>query len=826
MINLNLKEIFPVDNQSDLSNKLNFNFNQLVALGVGQPGPAGETGMTGVAGPIGPIGLTGTAGSQIYSSAGTSGTSLPVTEPGAAVVGDYYVSPDAIYTKIDAVAPNNWNEVINFTDLISDIVTSGASAWQLGLVLGTGAAGSRLLVPVKSSGYLDRISVAGTVDGTSAVYTEDPPNWYNTSGISSHSQVTVFNFDPNMTRIIVNGSGELNSYAVKPSGLLGESELNDSTFPYTSLLSLYSFYTNDYAAVTADQFAGESGHRHQIELGSVDDLDEYLLSSARSPYTISPTWQNLRIRKYRTQNTTLVGGALIHSDFLLSSADTIESPTLNSRFTWSINKKTAAAAEDASSRQISLGLSNSAIELGADLGNQMTGIDVDGLHIISAHSGSATAPDYKLAIGIDPTNNGSTIKNAIIKSDPAATVDTVLYDNLRIQIGGGSTTLTASTSGLTSNSQITISSTGSGPNGNITIKSPGASGTSGGNINILAPNTAKEIILGGSTSASAIRIKGARLSSAIPFGVSTTRVPAHFSNDTNTLDEYQEGLFTPYPGCQYDLNLPVAAEGVLDATFGVPEFDDTMGKYTKIGNMVTFSLRFSISQWQALVPGSSGFSAYPYPTALENNLLPLDYGNISTSGTAPSRPIIGKEPWQIRIEIPDYWPDQDMGADSIKLNVALSTDLAGTPPLRTNPFTYSYGGSGTAGSGTSSAAYVQPWLALDPSSIHGRFGILNVAGDALPTIDLFGYRRYWNADILAGDTVPALDTVVAAPRDGQTTSILSRVSIYDFLTPYPASRKVYVTVSGSYLTEHRSTESYNLPPGPVPVDPPGGDSGE
>ena len=65
MININLKEVFSVDNPADLASKLNFNFNQLLALGFGEPGPVGATGATGAAGPTGPIGPQGDAGPQI-----------------------------------------------------------------------------------------------------------------------------------------------------------------------------------------------------------------------------------------------------------------------------------------------------------------------------------------------------------------------------------------------------------------------------------------------------------------------------------------------------------------------------------------------------------------------------------------------------------------------------------------------------------------------------------------------------------------------------------------------------------------------------------------
>jgi hypothetical protein len=58
-IRINLKEIFPSDPQEISSEKLNFNFNKLLELGIGTAGPIG---LTGPVGPPGPIGLIGTQG--------------------------------------------------------------------------------------------------------------------------------------------------------------------------------------------------------------------------------------------------------------------------------------------------------------------------------------------------------------------------------------------------------------------------------------------------------------------------------------------------------------------------------------------------------------------------------------------------------------------------------------------------------------------------------------------------------------------------------------------------------------------------------------------
>ena len=122
MININLKEVFAVDSQTDLTAKLNFNFNQLLALGVGQTGPTGPAGPTGAAGPIGPTGNTGAPGSQIFSTSG-SGFEALGEDPVDAIVGDYYISGGAIYKKTDDYETNGgeWQVISNFYDIFSEI---------------------------------------------------------------------------------------------------------------------------------------------------------------------------------------------------------------------------------------------------------------------------------------------------------------------------------------------------------------------------------------------------------------------------------------------------------------------------------------------------------------------------------------------------------------------------------------------------------------------------------------------------------------------------------------------------------------------------------
>ena len=73
-IRINLKEIFPSDSQDITVDKLNFNFNKLLALGIGDQGDQGTSGPQGAAGPIGLSGTQGLRGSSWFVDAGDPNT--------------------------------------------------------------------------------------------------------------------------------------------------------------------------------------------------------------------------------------------------------------------------------------------------------------------------------------------------------------------------------------------------------------------------------------------------------------------------------------------------------------------------------------------------------------------------------------------------------------------------------------------------------------------------------------------------------------------------------------------------------------------------------
>ena len=437
MININLKEVFSVDNPADLTNKLNYNFNQLIALGVGQPGQTGATGTTGSPGPTGPIGPAGAAGTQVYSDSIVPGVTLSaITYPSStsALINDYYISEDAIYQKSGT---STWDKVSDFYDLFNSISQVNDSTWQLGINTSVTA---KIILPVKNKSGLDRITTVGSTSGGD--WATNDPNWRDASGTTQNSQIVLFNFDAKTARNIVSGSSDLNGYSVTPSaarlGNLPGVDINEEAFPYSALLSLYSFYSASDAPTEADHLTGSTGYRHQLELGSVDDLvEEQLTNTATRKYVISPTYQNLRVRKFRISESTIPGKALIRVDFNLHATDSVTQPALNSRFTWTINKKTAAGASVSSppnNRVIKFGISNSILENSGNTEARITGALVDGIHF-------NFDDEYGFGFGFDPGNIANGTNNAIMRS-VSGEIDQMIYDQIAVVVKNSSSTAT------------------------------------------------------------------------------------------------------------------------------------------------------------------------------------------------------------------------------------------------------------------------------------------------------------------------------------------------------------------------------------------------
>ena len=784
-ININLKEVFSNDSAGDISSKLNFNFNQLLALGVGQTGLQGETGSSGSAGPIGPTGLTGANGPAIWSSTSGSTSALGASSPANSVVGDYYISDDAIYKK--NTAGTDWEVITNFSNLFSAVAVAGTVSWQTGI---NSSAISRLIVNTRNSNGLDRI----TTLGTSGNYTTNFPNWKAADATSQNSQATLFNFDANTVKYYIAGSADINGYTVTPTTNRAGNALTDEVFPYTSLLSLYSFFNSADAPTESSQYSGNIGYRHQLELGSVDELTEGLhgTAGASSTYVVSPTYQNLRIRKYRIADTggSFGGNSVILTDFNLHADDGVTTPALTSKMRWRVNKKTSATNSTGSVITLTLNAGIAEASSSNSIRNSLI-TEVDGLHLVSSESGNGVGP-FRLAIGFDSANIANATKKAIISSDSTGKVESITFAKLPITVTNSAANITLATTGITSNSDTTISSTstpGAGDDG-ITISS------TGGGIGLYSGTSGRSIKIGGTKASPAITILNTRLASAIPFATSTGTAPTYSSTDANTLDEYQEGTFIPTVSYLFNgapLNLLAAGTGILSAN--EPTISGKYGIYTKIGKLIQFTIKFSIENWYISATSALAAQAPLNAFTAYDNIDKLNVGNIAKTATDFYH-YYGQEQYQIAISgIPNHWPDLNgtgqsgYGTADMHFNVSLNPrTLTNTDAcIRTFPMDYSYGAGSTAST--------HPFEAIDPASIYAQFNKQGSGAGATPELRLYGNRKSW-FDLTSNPFAGLL---------GNVSGIRSNVSIYDFLTiqnPIANGNIIDVVISGSYLTGH------------------------
>ena len=115
---------------------------------------------------------------------------------------------------------------------------------------------------------------------------------------------------------------------------------------------------------------------------------------------------------------------------------------------------------------------------------------------------------------------------------------------------------------------------------------------------------------------------------ALPLGQLAFPATQNPSSDPNTLDDYEEGSFTPA------ITLGGAAVGLSYA--GTP-----MGRYTKIGNRVLFNLRLSLatkgsSTGDLVITGLPYISAalhQPVSAHFDGGSQPIPYAHVSTSTT-------------------------------------------------------------------------------------------------------------------------------------------------------------------------------------------------
>lgn len=128
-IRINLKELFDSDSQEITIDKINFNFNKLLELGIGLPGPTGITGSIGSAGPLGPQGIQGDDGNKWFvgSNDPNGQTFIDLND------NDFYIDVDnsSIY-QYDA-STSTWDLLIDLETVVNNYLATSGSTFVRGL---------------------------------------------------------------------------------------------------------------------------------------------------------------------------------------------------------------------------------------------------------------------------------------------------------------------------------------------------------------------------------------------------------------------------------------------------------------------------------------------------------------------------------------------------------------------------------------------------------------------------------------------------------------------------------------------------------------------
>ena len=131
-IRINLKELFSADAQSTIVDKINFNFNKLLELGIGEQGEKGISGIQGAAGPIGLTGDQGTRGSIWYVDSAGDPNSVQFND---LIFGDLYLDSNTF--SIWQYDGTQWNFIANLANIINNYLTASPSPFKRGFGIGT-----------------------------------------------------------------------------------------------------------------------------------------------------------------------------------------------------------------------------------------------------------------------------------------------------------------------------------------------------------------------------------------------------------------------------------------------------------------------------------------------------------------------------------------------------------------------------------------------------------------------------------------------------------------------------------------------------------------
>jgi len=134
-IRINLKELFPADAQEISIDKINFNFNKLLELGIGEQGLRGFLGNQGSAGPGGIQGPDGTRGNIWFVGPGDPTIVDDPAIPDDLLPGDFYL--DSSNFAVWQWDGTSWNFLFDLTAIINNYLAGSPSPFTRGLGIGS-----------------------------------------------------------------------------------------------------------------------------------------------------------------------------------------------------------------------------------------------------------------------------------------------------------------------------------------------------------------------------------------------------------------------------------------------------------------------------------------------------------------------------------------------------------------------------------------------------------------------------------------------------------------------------------------------------------------
>lgn len=243
-IRINLKELFSADSQSTVIDKVNFNFNKLLELGIGEPGERGFSGIQGAAGPLGLTGEQGIRGATWFVDSAQNPNTLTFQD---VLEGDLYL--DSNNLAIWQYTGTQWDFVVDITNVINNYLTASPSPFKRGFGIGTPNDDRFILFNKRDDAIDVQLGAAGSTSQNDILF------------LSNYDEDTIIPFT--------------NGPAQTPT--LPQVDTNDF---YNSLL-----------AISIDHRSSFLG-RHHIEFGSLYD---------NATPKLTTTYENLKIKYYRDQ---------------------------------------------------------------------------------------------------------------------------------------------------------------------------------------------------------------------------------------------------------------------------------------------------------------------------------------------------------------------------------------------------------------------------------------------------------------------------------------------------------------------------------------------